>query len=75
MVGIYKSLSFLLSRSLQVDLVTMSLGGSVHTRQPEKVSYGTKVLVVIKHLSMYYLDVDQMNAYMKHPMCLHWILW
>ena len=24
---------------------------------------------------MYYLDVDEMNAYMKHPMCLHWILW
>ena len=75
MVGIYKSLSFLLSRSLKVDWRDMSLGGSVHTRQPEKVAYGTKVLVVIKHLSMYYLDVEQMNAYMKHPMCLHWILW
>lgn len=52
----------------------MSLGGSVHTRQQEKVAYGTKVLVDIKQLSMYYLDVQQMNAYMKHPMCLHWIL-
>lgn len=75
MVGIYNtSLSFLLSRSLQVDWRDMSLGGSVHTRQQEKVAYGTKVLVDIKQLSMYYLDVQQMNAYMKHPMCLHWIL-
>ena len=41
----------------------------------EKVAYGMKVLVDIKHLSMYYLDVEQMNAYMKHPMCFHWILW
>lgn len=53
----------------------MSLCGPVHTRQLEKVAYGTKVLVDIKHLSMYYLDVEQLNACMKHPMCLHWILW
>lgn len=66
MVGIYnKSLSFLLSRSLQVDWRHMSLGGSVHTRHSEKVAYGSKVLV----------DIEQMNTYMKHPMCLHWILW
>ena len=38
-------------------------------------TYGMKVLVDIKHLSMYYLDVEQMNAYMKHPICFHWILW
>lgn len=69
------SLSFLLSRSLQVDWRDMSLGGPVHTRQLEKVAYGTKVLVDIKHLSMYYLDVEQLNACMKHSMCLHWILW
>ena len=63
MKGIYdKSLSFLLSRSLQVDWRDMSLGRSVHASQPEKVAYGTKVLVDIKHLSMYYLDVERMNA-------------
>ena len=49
----------------------MSLVGSVHTRQPEKVAYGTQVLVDTRHLSMYYLDVQQMNAYMRHPMGLH----
>ena len=53
----------------------MSLGGSVDTRHSEKVAYGSKMLVDIQQLSMYYLDVDEMNAYMKHPMCLHWILW
>ena len=76
MVGIYnKSLCFLLSRSLQVDWRDMSLGGSVHTRHSEKVAYGSKMLVDIQQLSMYYLDVEEMNAYMKHAMCLHWILW
>ena len=71
MVGIYNTSLSLLSRSLQVDWRYMSLVGSVHTRQPEKVAYGTQVLVDIRHLSMYYLDVQQMNAYMRHPMGLH----
>ena len=64
MVGIYnKSLSFMLSRSLQVDWRDMSLlGRSVHTRHSEKVAYGSKMLVDIQQLSMYYLDVDEMNA-------------
>ena len=63
MVGIYnKSLSFLLSRSLQVNWREMSFGGSVHTRHSEKVAYGSKVLVEIQQLSMYFLDVEQMNA-------------
>ena len=50
MVGIYnKSLSFLLSRPLQVDWRDMSLGGSVHTRHSEKVAYGSKMLVDTEH--------------------------
>lgn len=76
MVGIYnKSLSFLLSRSLQVDWTDMSLSGSVHIRHSEKVAYGSKMSMDIQQLLMYCLDVEEMNAYMKHPMCVDWFLW
>ena len=51
----------------------MSLGGSAHTRQPEKVAYGTKALVDIKDLSMYYLDVEQMNAFILAKMVAYYL--